>query len=221
MNYIISSSLDGFIHIHDIEDLSYKENKTFNLHQKGVNSFVYSSKHRFVASCGEERHIIMWDPFTLGALSYLYGHNTSVQDLSINEDRHHLISLGTDKVVKIWDIRTYACIQTIFDKICYRPEDRLTFLHYDKSTNNILLGSRKINLWFVSIKVRDNYSSKLKKRSRLVMSILCALPCIIISLKQLYLGMMVVLSQCGTLKMESSCQSSVMPMEYRFGVNLL
>ena len=221
MNYIISSSLDGFIHIHDIEDLSYKENKTFNLHQKGVNSFVYSSKHRFVASCGEERHIIMWDPFTLGALSYLYGHNTSVQDLSINEDRHHLISLGTDKVVKIWDIRTYACIQTIFDKICYRPEDRLTFLHYDKSTNNILLGSRKINLWFVSIKVRDNYSSKLKKRSRLVMSILCALPCIIISLKQLYLGMMVVLSQYGTLKMESSCQSSVMPMEYRFGVILL
>ena len=221
MNYIISSSLDGFIHIHDIEDLSYKENKTFNLHQKGVNSFVYSSKHRFVASCGEERHIIMWDPFTLGALSYLYGHNTSVQDLSINEDRHHLISLGTDKVVKIWDIRTYACIQTIFDKICYRPEDRLTFLHYDKSTNNILLGSRKINLWFVSIKVRDNYSSKLKKRSRLVMSILCALPCIIISLKQLYLGMMVVLSQYGTLKMESSCQSSVMPMEYRYGVNLL
>lgn len=92
----------------------------------------------------------MWDPFTLGALSYLYGHNTSVQDLTINEDRHHLISLGTDKVVKIWDIRTYACIQTIFDKICYRPEDRLTFIHFDKTTNNILLGSRKINLWFVS-----------------------------------------------------------------------
>jgi WD40 repeat protein len=78
LNYIVSSSLDGFIHIHDIEDLSYKENKTFNLHQKGVNSFIYSSKHRFIASCGEERHIIMWDPFTLGALSYLYGHNTSV-----------------------------------------------------------------------------------------------------------------------------------------------
>jgi len=32
LNYIVSASLDGFIHIHDIEDLSYKENKTFNLH---------------------------------------------------------------------------------------------------------------------------------------------------------------------------------------------
>lgn len=95
----------------------------------------------------------MWDPFTLGALSYLYGHNTSVQDLTINEDRYHLISLGTDKVVKIWDIRTYACIQTIFDKVCYRPEDRLTSIIFDRTTNNILAGSRKINLWFVRISI--------------------------------------------------------------------
>ena len=32
LNYIISSSLDGFIHIHDIENLGYKDGKTFNLH---------------------------------------------------------------------------------------------------------------------------------------------------------------------------------------------
>lgn len=32
LNYIISSSLDGFIHIHEIEKLEYKEGKTFNLH---------------------------------------------------------------------------------------------------------------------------------------------------------------------------------------------
>ena len=78
LNYILSSSLDGFIHIHKIDDLRYMPGKTFNLHQKGVNSFIYSSKHRIVASCGEERHILMWDPFTLNILSYLYGHNTSV-----------------------------------------------------------------------------------------------------------------------------------------------
>jgi WD40 repeat protein len=147
LNYVISSSLDGFIHIHDIENLSFKENKTFALHQKGVNSFIYSSKHRFMASCGEERHIIMWDPFTRHALSYLNGHTTSVQDLALNEERYHLISLGTDKVVRIWHTNTYICIQTIFDKICYRPEDRLTSLWFDHYTNNILLGSRKVNLW--------------------------------------------------------------------------
>lgn len=147
LNYVVSSSLDGFIHIHDIETMSYKA-KTFNLHQKGINSFVYSTTHRFIASCGEERYIIMWDPFTRGALAYLYGHNTSVQDLAINEEKNHLISLGTDKIVKIWDIKTYQPIQTIVDKVCYRPDDILTSLFFERETNNILLGSRKINFWF-------------------------------------------------------------------------
>lgn len=148
LNYIISSSLDGFIHIHDIEKLEYKEGKTFNLHQKGVNAFVYSKRNRIVASCGEERHILMWDPHTIGVLSYCYGHNTSVQDLALNEDKNHLISLGTDKVVKIWNMSDYGCIQTIFDKVCYRPEDRLISMTFCKYSNNIVLGSRKLNFWF-------------------------------------------------------------------------
>ena len=106
LNYILTSSFDGSLHFHEIDNLIYKK-RSFSLHQKGVNSFVYSERHRFVASCGEERHIIMWDPFTRRAITYLTSHTTSVHDLTINDDRHHLISLGTDKVVKIWDIRTY------------------------------------------------------------------------------------------------------------------
>lgn len=52
----------------------------------------------------------MWDPFTRRAITKLYGHSTSVTDLTINEDQNHLISLSSDKCVRIWDIRTYACI---------------------------------------------------------------------------------------------------------------
>ena len=86
----------------------------------------------------------MWDPFTLGALAYLTGHAASVQDLTINEDRSHLISLSSDKMVKIWDIKTYAIIQTISDKIKYRPDDILNGLQFCPATNNIIVGSRKI-----------------------------------------------------------------------------
>lgn len=77
---IVSSSLDGMIHYHTLSNLEYKEKekKTFSLHAKGVNSFVYSAKNWFIASCGEERHIFMWDPFTFWAITKLYGHNTSV-----------------------------------------------------------------------------------------------------------------------------------------------
>lgn len=65
LNMLLSSSLDGFIHMHELETLNYRAKRTFNLHQKGINSFVYSVKHKQVASCGEERHIILWEPYTL------------------------------------------------------------------------------------------------------------------------------------------------------------
>ena len=68
--------------------------------------------------------------------------------MAINEERHHLISLGTDKMVKIWDVRSYSCIQTIFDKIAIRPDDVLSSLTFEKHTNNIIVCSRKINFWF-------------------------------------------------------------------------
>ena len=136
---IISSGRDTLIHLHDT-DLKYKH-KTFNLHQKSVFSFIYSRKHKFVASCGEERAIIIWNPYTRRVVTYCR-HNTSVQDLAMNEDRHHLISLGTDKTVKVWD-KTFNCVQTLQDKVQYR----LTSILFDQWTNNILIGSRKINAW--------------------------------------------------------------------------
>ena len=147
LNMLLSSSLDGFIHMHNLDDLAYKAKRTFNLHQKGINSFVYSVKHKQVASCGEERHIILWEPYTLQQLAYLNGHNTSVSHLDINEERNHLISLGTDKVVKIWDTRHYECIQTIIDRQTYRPEDILSALTYDPITHNILVCSIAIKFW--------------------------------------------------------------------------
>lgn len=147
LNMLLSSSLDGFIHMHDLETLIYRQKRTFNLHQKGINSFVYSVKHKQVASCGEERHIILWEPYTLQQLAYLNGHNTSVSHLDINEERNHLISLGTDKVVKIWDTRHYECIQTIIDRVTYRPEDILSALTYDPITHNIIVCSIVVKFW--------------------------------------------------------------------------
>ena len=32
LNMLLSSSLDGFIHMHELDTLNYKQKKTFNLH---------------------------------------------------------------------------------------------------------------------------------------------------------------------------------------------
>lgn len=55
--------------------------------------------------------IMLWNPFTGKALGQLVGHGASVLELRMNEDDHQLISLAADKTVKVWDIRTYKCLQ--------------------------------------------------------------------------------------------------------------
>jgi WD40 repeat protein len=55
--------------------------------------------------------------------------------------------LGTDKVVKVWDTKTYLLIQTIIDRTQYRPSDELNSLLFDEVSKSILVGSRKINFW--------------------------------------------------------------------------
>ena len=145
MQRILSCSLDGCIHMHEMDGLTYKEGKTFNLHQKGINSFVYSVKWKIIASCGEERFICVWCPITLSCLSYLRGHVTSVQDLAINDEKSHLISLGSDKHVKIWFLETYNCVFDISDNV--KPEYQLSSLLFCNKQNTIILGSRKVNFW--------------------------------------------------------------------------
>ena len=79
-------------------------------------------------------------------MTFLSGHNSAVIDVTLNKDKHQLISLGTDKVVKIWDIRTFQCVQTIADQTTYRPENRLTGLYFNRKINSLVLTSKKINI---------------------------------------------------------------------------
>lgn len=68
-----------------------------------------------------------------------------------------MISLGIDKVVKVWDIRNFRCIQTIVDKTSYRPENILTGVHLNPSIGSLILTSRKINVW--PFKAQEEMSS--------------------------------------------------------------
>ena len=100
LDAIITSSLDGFIHFHGVEDYKYK--RTCKLHQKGINAMVWSRTSRFLASCGEERQIIIWNAFTMTAMATLVGHAEPVQELAVNEEKQHLISLSADKAVELF-----------------------------------------------------------------------------------------------------------------------
>lgn len=143
---ILTCSLDKKIKQFDLEKKKVKS--TYKHHKKGVLSFVYCPELKLVASCGEERRISLWDPYSKTiSLGNPPTHNSAVIDLALNQDKNQLISLGTDKVVKVWDMRTFQCVQTIVDQTTYRPENRLTGLYFNPRINSLVLTSKKINIW--------------------------------------------------------------------------
>ena len=84
-------------------------------------------------SCGLERTVSLWTPYTSSSgnakpLAVLQGHTASVLHVAINDDGFQLFSCSVDKCIKVWDLRSQKCMQTIHDKTAYRPEDRITSL---------------------------------------------------------------------------------------------
>ena len=141
----ISSSMDSSLKFVDMEKRKVKW--TVHGHSRGVSDFDVCKSFNFVASCGVERKIMLWNPFTGRSLGSLQGHNASVQRVIVNEDDNQLISLSTDKVLKIWDIRTNKCIQTIQDETDYWPENRISSIMYNPYKETIVTGAVRPKLW--------------------------------------------------------------------------
>lgn len=154
---MVTCSLDGEINICDVHTNQRKEGRdAVRLHKKGVHSWCWCKSYKFFASGGSDRQIIIWNPYTQKAMNYLQGHNAPVLDVLVNEAQHQLISMSVDKVVKVWDILNYQCIQTFTDKTEYKPEDRLTCMAFDEEGPALVLCSSLINVLPVSVKVETS-----------------------------------------------------------------
>jgi hypothetical protein len=50
-------------------------------------------------------------------------------------------------VVKVWDIRTYKCLQTITDTAVYWPENKVSTVLYNPARKAIVTASTKLKQW--------------------------------------------------------------------------
>jgi len=149
---MISSAMDSTIKLVDMERKKVKW--TITGHTRGVNTFDICHSFNFIASCGVERDILLWNPFTGRALGSLQGHTAPVQKVVVNEDDNQLISLSVDKVIKVWDVRTNKCFQTIVDKADYWPENRITEIMYSPAKKAIVAGAVRPKQWIRARRVQ-------------------------------------------------------------------
>eukprot|EP01062_Namystynia_karyoxenos_P019020 TRINITY_DN17117_c0_g1_i1.p1 TRINITY_DN17117_c0_g1~~TRINITY_DN17117_c0_g1_i1.p1 ORF type:complete len:1742 (+),score=524.11 TRINITY_DN17117_c0_g1_i1:80-5227(+) len=112
-------------------------------HRKPVHNFAWCDDRKLLASCGTERDVLVWNPFITKPVAKLAGHRTPMIDVVFNPQDNQIITLSSDKMVKVWDLRTYQCTQTLRDKHRYRPEDRLGALGYDARRSAIITASNR------------------------------------------------------------------------------
>ncbi|OQR98474.1 hypothetical protein ACHHYP_08582 [Achlya hypogyna] len=148
MRAIVATSLDTNISIIDIERMVPKFE--YSRHKKGVFDLVWSSSSRFIASCGMERDISIWNPYSSQrASATLKGHLASVLHLACDDDNFQIISVSSDNVFKVWDIRNHRCLQTFVDrnKFTGGADNRISALLFDRKAPGLVSATTHLARW--------------------------------------------------------------------------
>ncbi|PNW80352.1 hypothetical protein CHLRE_07g313850v5 [Chlamydomonas reinhardtii] len=150
MNCVLAASLDKTVSITDAEE-RVPLKKLEGHHTKGVNSVDWSSLYKFVVTGSLDRRVIMWNPFSQKPLAVLSGHNAAVTGVVVNDRDNQIISLSTDHIIKIWDIRNHKCIQSLPDRellnMPQMSEDAVTPALYDSERRQLVTGYTKPKVW--------------------------------------------------------------------------
>eukprot|EP01062_Namystynia_karyoxenos_P078691 TRINITY_DN8152_c0_g1_i1.p1 TRINITY_DN8152_c0_g1~~TRINITY_DN8152_c0_g1_i1.p1 ORF type:complete len:1682 (+),score=269.38 TRINITY_DN8152_c0_g1_i1:85-5046(+) len=142
---VISGSWDGLVRLTKLED--GKLFQELHGHQKSVFSLDWSESLKIVATCGTERHVHIWNPFIKKPVFRLQGFSSPLINVTINDPDSQIITLGSDKCIKVWDVRTFRCMQTLQDNTVYSPENKLLALALDPVRHTIVTGARFPVVW--------------------------------------------------------------------------
>ncbi|KAI8804253.1 WD40-repeat-containing domain protein, partial [Cladochytrium replicatum] len=119
---------------------------------KGVSAFAYCKFPVTLITGGTDRQLRLWNPYRMHhPMAALKGHNAPIVDIAINNFSGQIISLSSDKVIKVWDIRKQQCVQTLCDNFPHHPEDALSCLTFCPNTNSLVAASSLL----VTYKLRE------------------------------------------------------------------
>ncbi|KAJ3417383.1 hypothetical protein HDV05_004848 [Chytridiales sp. JEL 0842] len=108
---------------------------------KGVNVFAMSKFPVALITGGTDHQLRLWNPHRLqNPMAALKGHNAPVVDITVNQSHGQVISLSTDNVIKIWDIRKHQCVQSIADtSLSMKSENGLNAIHFSSELDGQLV----------------------------------------------------------------------------------
>lgn len=105
------ASMDGNIYMVDL--MVGRVTRTLSGHTKGVAMLQYCAENKYLVSGGIDHKLQVWNPHLEHKIGSLPGHRSQLIGFHARPDIPELITADESGIVKIWDLRKFAAVQTI------------------------------------------------------------------------------------------------------------
>ena len=119
MSSLASASMDTTIAMFDVG--TFQRTSLLKGHKHGVFQMAYSSEYHVLVSAAYEHSAIVWNPYVRTRICALKGHyaplvgvQTLGSSLSGGSSSPQILTADTQGIIKIWDIRNFGCVQTLY-----------------------------------------------------------------------------------------------------------
>lgn len=121
---------------------------TWSGHTKGVNAVRFFPKTgHMLLSAGLDGKVKIWDVFGSGKCMRTYlGHTKGVRDINFTTDGSRFVSVGYDKIIRLWDTETGQVLRTLNNG----KQHYCGVLHPEEDKQNVLMSGcqdKKIYQW--------------------------------------------------------------------------
>jgi WD40 repeat protein len=155
---IATASMDGMIHMFDMNHNAVSKVYAGHSKSSGVKAVSYSKVQKYVVSAAD-RHIEVWDAFTIELVYTMPELEAPIVDVQISDAEEMIIAASTDKIIHLWNAITFELLQTVYDHAVYRPRDVLSSVFYCFERQQLYSAGNRMTLWSVQRGARMDRNS--------------------------------------------------------------
>ncbi|GBG26560.1 WD repeat-containing protein 48-like [Hondaea fermentalgiana] len=114
LDCIASGGMDSQVYIWDLHMCAKRQR--LSGHENGVYAAMFNKEHQLLVTGGIDHEAYVWTPFSATLTYRLKGHQDSLVDIrGVPGSAHEIVTGDASGTFKMWDLRTFRCLQTFTD----------------------------------------------------------------------------------------------------------